>query len=113
MSKATCRQAGAVTIVDISGSLMLGESSAVLRAAISDLIIQGRRQIILNFRDVTDIDSAGVGELVSVFTTLKKQEGHVKLLNPPKKINDMLELTRLSTVFRVYNDEALALRSFD
>jgi anti-sigma B factor antagonist len=112
-SKATFRDVGAVTIVDLSGMLMLGESSAVLREAILDLIGKRQGKIILNFRDVTSIDSAGVGELVAAYAAIKRIEGHVRLLNPPKKVCDMLELTQLSKVFQVYADEPSALRSLD
>ena len=112
-SKATFREIGPVTIVDLSGMFMLGESSAVLRKAILELIGKRQSKIILNFRDVTSIDSAGVGELVAAYTEIRRIEGRVKLLNPPKKVCDMLELTQLSKVFQVYADEPSALRSFD
>jgi anti-sigma B factor antagonist len=112
-SQATVREIGPVTVVDLSGLLRLGESSAVLRNAVSELIQKERRKIILNFRDVTEIDSAGVGELVAAYTAIKKHEGRLTLLNPPKKICDMLELTRLSKVLEVFNKEDAALRSFD
>ena len=112
-SKASFREIGPVTIVDLSGMFMLGESSAVLRKAILDLIGKRQRKIILNFRDVSSIDSAGVGELVAAYTEIRRIEGRVKLLNPPKKVCDMLELTQLSKVFQVYADEPSALRSFD
>jgi len=112
-SKATFREIGPVTIVDLSGMFMLGESSAVLRKAILDLIGKRQRKIILNFRDVSSIDSAGVGELVAAYTEIRRIEGRVRLLNPPKKVCDMLELTQLSKVFQVYADEPSALRSFD
>lgn len=92
---------------------MLGESSAVLRAAISDLMAKQRHKIILNFRDVTEIDSAGVGELVAAYAAVKNRQSPLKLLNPPKKVRDMLELTQLTKVFQVYADEPSALRSFD
>ena len=112
-SKATFREIGPVTIVDLSGMFMLGESSAVLRKAILELIGKRQSKIILNFRDVTSIDSAGVGELVAAYTEIRRIEGRVRLLNPPKKVCDMLELTQLSKVFQVYADEPSALRSFD
>ena len=112
-SKATFREIGPVTIVDLSGMFMLGESSAVLRKAILELIGKRQSKIILNFRDVTSIDSAGVGELVAAYTEIRRIEGRVRLLNPPKKVCDILELTQLSKVFQVYADEPSALRSFD
>lgn len=112
-SKATFREVGAVTIVDLSGMFMLGESSAVLRTAILDLTGKRQSKIVLNFREVTSIDSAGVGELVAAYAEIKRIEGRVRLLNPPKKVCDMLELTQLSKIFQVYADEPSALRSFD
>ena len=112
-SKATVRDVGTVTIVDFSGLLTIGKPSAVLREAIEDLIRKQRSKIILNFQDVLAIDSAGVGELVAAYSALKKTEGRLKLLNPPKKVCDMLEVTQLSKIFQVYADEPAALRSFD
>lgn len=112
-SKATYREVGAVTIVDLNGMFILGESSAVLRKAILDLTGKRKSKIILNFRDVTSIDSAGVGELVAAYAAIRRMEGRVSLLNPPKKVCDMLELTKLTKVFQVYADEHSALRSFD
>ena len=112
-SKASFREIGPVTIVDLSGMFMLGESSAVLRNAIRELISKRQSKIILNFRDVSSIDSAGVGELVAAYTEIRRIEGRVRLLNPPKKVCDILELTQLSKVFQVYADEPSALRSFD
>ena len=112
-SKATFREVGAITIVDLSGMFMLGQSSAVLRQAILDLTAKRQSKIVLNFRDVTSIDSAGVGELVAAYAEIKRIEGRVRLLNPPKKVCEMLELTQLSKIFQVYADELSALRSFD
>lgn len=111
-SKATFRDIGPVTIVDLSGLLMLGESCAVLRRAISDLMAKQRSKIIVNFRNVTGIDSAGVGEVIASFKAAKNEEGRLKLLNPPQKISDMLALTRLTSILEVYTDEAAAIRSF-
>ena len=112
-SKANFRDVGAITIVDLRGLLLLGESSAVLGQAISELIRKERSKIILNFRDVTAIDSAGVGELVAAYTETTSRGGWLKLLDPPKKICDMLELTKLSRVLEVHTTEESALRSFD
>lgn len=111
-SKATFREVGAVTIVDLQGLLMLGDSSAVLRTAMRDLMARHCKNIILNFRDVTEIDSAGIGELVAAFGTVKSKDGQLKLLNPPKKVRDVLKLTQLVKVLDVYADEELAIRSF-
>jgi anti-sigma B factor antagonist len=111
-SKATFREVGAVTIVDLRGSLMLGESSTVLRMAIRELMDKQCRKVVLNFREVTEIDSAGVGELVAAFSTVKSKDGQLKLLNPPKKVRDMLKLTQLVKLMDVYVDEESAIRSF-
>jgi anti-sigma B factor antagonist len=111
-SKATFREVGVVTIVDLSGLLRLGESSAVLRLAIRQLVDKRRNKILLNFRDVTEIDSAGIGELVAAFATVKNKDGRLKLLSPPKKVCDMLKLTQLLKVLEVYADEESAIRSF-
>jgi anti-sigma B factor antagonist len=111
-STATFRQIGLVTIVDLSGLLMLGESSAVLRSAISELMDKRRSKIVLNFRDVTQIDSAGIGELVAAYATVKNKEGRLKLLSPPKKVCEVLKLTQLQKVLEVYADEESAVRSF-
>jgi len=112
-SSVAVREIGAVTIVDLSGSLILGESSALLRTTIQELINKQRIRIILNFRDVSAIDSAGIGELVGAYTPLKTRGGEMKFLNPGQRVYDMLKLTQLSTVFEVYMDEAVAVRSFD
>jgi anti-sigma B factor antagonist len=112
-SKATFREVGAVTIVDLQGVLMLGESSALLRAAMRELMDKQCRNIILNFRDVKEIDSAGIGELVAAFGTVKGKDGQLKLLNPPKKVQNVLKLTQLVKLMDVYVDEESAIRSFD
>jgi anti-sigma B factor antagonist len=111
-SKPTFREVGVVTIVDLSGLLRLGQSSAVLRAAIQELADKRRGKILLNFRDVTEIDSAGIGELVSAYTTVKAIDGKLKLLSPPKKVCDMLKITKLENVIEVYANEEAAVRSF-
>jgi len=112
-SDASLRDVGAVTIVDLSGVLRLGESSNVLRRVINDLIAKQRHRIVLNFRNVSEIDSAGVGELIAAYTALKNNHGRLKLLNPPKKICEVLELTKLSKVVEVYTKEESALDSFE
>jgi anti-sigma B factor antagonist len=112
-AKATFREVGVVTIVDLSGLLRLGESSLVLRLAIQELIDKRRSKIVLNFQGVTEIDSAGIGELVAAYTTVKSKDGRLKLLSPPKKVCDMLKLTQLLKVLEVYADEESAIRSFN
>ena len=110
--KASTRQVDGVTVVDLSGRITLGEGSVVLRDTVRDLISKGDKRILLNLGDVTYIDSSGIGELVSAFTTVRNQGGELKLLKLTKKVHDLLQITKLYTVFEVHNDEAAALRSF-
>lgn len=106
------RQLDGVTILDLSGRITLGEGSVQLRDAIRDLISKGVKQILLNLGDVNYIDSSGLGELVSAFTTAKNQNADVKLLSLTKKVKDVLQVTKLYTVFDIYDDEASAIASF-
>jgi len=110
--QATYRDAGSVTVVDFSGRITLGEGSALLRTTIRKLLGDQRRKILLNLADVDYIDSSGIGELVSAFTAVKNQDGDLKLLNLTKKVRDILQITKLYTVFDVYLEEHAALRSF-
>jgi anti-sigma B factor antagonist len=110
--RATYRDAGVVTVVDIGGRITLGEGSALLRKTIRELLDDGRKKIVLNLADVNYIDSSGIGELVTAFTTVKKAGGDLKLLQLTKRVHDLLQLTKLFTVFEVYSDENTALRSF-
>lgn len=109
---ATCREVGAITIVDLSGRIALGEGSALLRKTVRDLLDGGKNRILLNLGDVNYIDSSGIGELVSGFTAVRNRSGELKLLNLTKKVNDLLQLTKLFTVFDVYSDEGTAVSSF-
>jgi len=109
---ATCREAGSVTIVDLSGRIALGEGSALLRKTVRDLLDSGQGRILLNLGDVNYIDSSGIGELVSAFTAVRNRSGELKLLNLTKKVHDLLQLTKLFTVFDVYADESTAVHSF-
>ena len=109
---ATRREVGSVTIIDLSGKIALGEGSALLRKTIRDLVEDGQTRIVLNLGDVNYIDSSGIGELVSGFTAVKNRSGELKLLNLTKKVNDLLQLTKLFTVFDVYTDEGTAVRSY-
>jgi len=106
------RQAGEVTIVDVSGRIVLGEESAALRALIGDLLKNGQKKILLNLADVNYIDSAGLGHLVSTFTSVRRQGGELKLLNLTNKVHDVLQITRLYTVFDISDNEAAAVKSF-
>jgi anti-sigma B factor antagonist len=110
--RATYRDAGVITVVDISGRITLGEGSALLRKTIRELIEDNRTKIILNLADVNYIDSSGIGELVSAFTAVKNRGGEMKLLHLTKKVHDLLQLTKLFTVFDVYSDEHTATGSF-
>jgi anti-sigma B factor antagonist len=109
---ATTRELGGIAIVDLSGRISLGDGSALLRKTVRDLLDEGRTKIILNLGDVNYIDSSGIGELVSGFTAVRNRGGELKLLNLTKKVNDLLQLTKLFTVFEVHNDESGAVRSF-
>lgn len=110
--KASTRQLDGVTIVDLSGRITLGEGSVVLRDTVRDVIGQGHKKILLNLGDVTYIDSSGIGELVSAFTTVRNQGGELKLLNLTKKVHDLLQITKLYTVFDIKDDEATAIQSY-
>ena len=109
---ATIREVDAIAIVDLSGRISLGEGSALLRKTIRDLLDNGRSKILLNLGDVNYIDSSGIGELVSGFTAVRSREGELKLLNLTRKVHDLLQITKLFTVFDVHSDEATAVRSF-
>lgn len=110
--KASNRRVDGVTILDLSGRITLGEGSVVLRDQIRDLISKGEKKILLNLGDVTYIDSSGIGELVSAFTTVRNQGGELKLLNLTKKVHDLLQITKLYTVFDVKDDETSAIKAF-
>jgi anti-sigma B factor antagonist len=101
-----------VSIVDLSGRITLGEGSVLLRDTVRDLIAKGQKKILLNLGDVTYIDSSGIGELVSAFTTVRNHGGELKLLNLTKKVHDLLQITKLYTVFDVKDDEAAAVGAF-
>ena len=110
--RATHRDAGQITVVDFSGRITLGDGSALLRKTIRGLLEEQRTKILLNLADVDYIDSSGIGELVSGFTAVKNRGGDLKLLQLTKKVRDLLQITKLFTVFDVYTDESTALRSF-
>jgi anti-sigma B factor antagonist len=110
--KISTRQVDGVTVLDMSGRITLGEGSVQLRDAVRDLLSKGQKHILLNLGDVTYIDSSGIGELVSAFTTAKNQGGELKLLNLTRKVHDLLQITKIYTVFDVKDDEASAIASF-
>ncbi len=111
--KASTRQVDGVTIVDLSGRITLGEGSVVLRDTVKDLLGKGQKKILLNLGDVSYIDSSGIGELVSAFTSVRNQGGELKLLHLTKKVHDLLQITKLYTVFDVKDDEAGAIAAFN
>jgi len=111
-AKLSSRQVGDVTVIDVSGRITLGEGSSNLREGIRGLMAQGNKKLLLNLGDVSYIDSSGIGELVSGFTSVANQGGQLKLLNLTKRVKDLLQITKLYTVFEVYDEEAAAVRSF-
>lgn len=111
-AKLSPRQVGDVTVIDVTGRITLGEGSSNLREGIRDLVAKGNKKILLNLGEVSYIDSSGIGELVSGFTSVANQGGQLKLLNLTKRVRDLLQITKLYTVFEVYEDEATAIRSF-
>jgi anti-sigma B factor antagonist len=110
---AAVRQADGVTIVDLAGRITLGDSACTLRDTVRELIQRGEQRVLLNMKDVTYMDSAGLGELVGAYATMTNRGGHIKLLNADNKVRDVLRATKLSLVFANFTDEAEALRSFD
>ncbi len=110
--KLTTRQVGDVSVVDVAGRITLGEGSSALRDTLRDMINKNQKKILLNLGEVNYIDSSGIGELVSGFTTVTNSGGQLKLLNLNKRVKDLLQITKLYTVFDVHDDEAGAIRSF-
>ena len=109
---ASTRFVGGVTIVDLSGRIVLGEGSAGVRDLVRNLIKEGNKKILLNLRDVEYIDSSGLGELVNAFTIMRGQGGELKLLNLNKRVHALFQITKLLTVFDITDDEGISLRSF-
>jgi len=110
--KAAVRRAGDVAIVDLAGRITLGDGSGLLRSTIKDLVNSGQKNILVNLKDVVYIDSAGLGELVGSYASVTNLGGNIKLLNPQTRIHDLLQVTKLYTVFITFDDEGEALRSF-
>jgi anti-sigma B factor antagonist len=108
----TCREIGDIAIVDFSGKITLGEGSSTLRRIVRDLVNQGHRKILFDLGDVDYIDSSGIGEMVAAYTSVRSVQGELKLVRLTKRVHDILQITRLFTVFDVQTDEAGALRSF-
>ena len=110
--KIATHQVDGITVLDLSGRITLGEGSVQLRDAVRDLVSKGQKNIVLNLGDVSYMDSSGVGELVTAFTTVKNQGGELKLVNLTKKIEDLMTITKLVTVFDIHEDEAKAIAAF-
>ena len=110
--KLSTRQVGDVSVIDVAGRITLGEGSSALRDLLREMVGKGQKKILLNLGDVSYIDSSGIGELVSGFTTVTNSGGEMKLLNLNKRVKDLLQITKLYTVFDVHEDEAGAIRAF-
>jgi len=110
--KSGVRQVDDITVIDLAGQIKLGEGSSVLRDTVKDLLAKGQKNILLNLGEVNYIDSSGVGELVSAFTSVRNRGGELKLLHLTKKIRDLLQIAKLYTVFEVLDDEATAIAAF-
>ena len=110
--KMTDRVVDGVAVVAMEGRIVLGEESTALREKVKSLLASGQKKIVLNLGEVNYIDSSGIGELVSAFTTTKNQGGELKLLHLTKKVHDLLQITKLYTVFDVKEDETAAVKGF-
>jgi anti-sigma B factor antagonist len=108
--QATTRQAGNIAVIDLSGSITAG--NALLRNAIQELVAAGQKNVLLNIEHLSYMDSAGMGEMVWACTTVRKLGGDLKLANPQARITHLLQMTKLSTVFKIFPDEQAALESF-
>ena len=110
--KATSRAIGGVTVIDLDGRITLGEGSALLRDLIHENLDKGHMKLVLNLAAISYLDSTGLGELVSGYRFVKSRGGELKLLNLNKKVSDLLQVTKLYTVFDIHNDESQAVASF-
>jgi len=110
--KLTTHQKGEVIVVVASGKLTMGEGASTLRTKIRELVASGSRRIVLNMADVSYMDSSGLGELIGAHTTVTTAGGEIKLLNLAKRVHDLLKLTKLYTVFEVFESESAAITSF-
>ena len=110
--KLTSRQVGDVTVIDAAGRITLGEGASAFRTAVRDLVAKGQKKVLLNLSEISYIDSSGIGELVSGFTTVQNAGGQLKLVCLSKRVKDLLQITKLYTVFEAFEDETEAVRSF-
>jgi anti-sigma B factor antagonist len=106
------REVGGVTVLDLDGKITIGEGSVLLRETVRKLLDEGKKKLLLNLGDVSYVDSSGIGELVSSYTTTNNNGGQLKLLNQTKKIHDLLTITKLVTVFETFDNEQAAVASF-
>jgi anti-sigma B factor antagonist len=109
---AKVRKVGDVSIVDLNGKITLGENTGILRDELRSLLAQGTKNILLNMGEVGYVDSAGLGELVGAYTTATNQGGSLKLLNLQGKMKDLMQITKLHTIFPAFDDEKAAVSSF-
>jgi anti-sigma B factor antagonist len=110
--KSQVRDRGDVRIVELSGKITIGSGDVKIRELIDEALAAGKKNIVLDLAGVSTIDSSGIGEMVACYTTVTKKGGHLKLLRLSPKINDILQVTQLITVFEVFDDEAEAVRSY-
>ena len=110
--KVTTRERDSVSILDLKGKITIGVGDVALREAVQDALNGGARHILINLREVTTIDSSGIGELVAAFTTVTNRDGKMRLFGIPPKVNDILQITQLITVFDVLDTEDEAVASF-
>jgi anti-sigma B factor antagonist len=110
--KVATRQVDGITILDLSGRITLGEGSVTLRDAVHDVLAKGSKKILLDLGNISYIDSSGIGEMVSAFTSVRNAGGELKLLNLTKKVHDLLQITKLYTVFDIWDNEASAIVAF-
>jgi anti-sigma B factor antagonist len=110
--KMNAREVKGIMIIDLGGRLVMGEACAAIRDEIRDQMGHGFNKIILNLADVSYIDSAGLGELTAAYTSSKNRGGELKLMNLTKRVHDLMQITKLYTVFDVYDDEKTAVGSF-
>lgn len=110
--KSSVRDVGDVRVLDLDGKITIGVGDVKLRELVEDALEKGHRKIVINLKNVTHIDSSGIGEMVGCFTTVKRREGQMSLLNLPPRINDILQVTQLITVFDVFDNEPEAIAGF-
>jgi anti-sigma B factor antagonist len=110
--KFSTRKSGDVTIIDVEGKILLGEGDIEIKRTVDGLLKQGKNKILLNLAKVPYLDSAGLGEIIRCFTTIRKSGGSFKLLSPNPRIIDLLTITNLLNVFDWFDEESTALRSF-